>query len=77
MLNNIDNISILSLIIISTIPSLILYYEKQNVSKDKQPPLFYYIKWFVISFILIICGFSICCEKDKVENNIIVGQIPF
>jgi len=77
MLNKLDNISILSLIIISLIPSLILYYEKQNLSKDKQPQLQYYIQWFMISFTLIIFGFSIFSEKTKVENNIIVGQTPF
>lgn len=77
MLNKLDNISILALMIISLLPPLILFYEKQNLLKNKQPPLQYYIQWFVISFTLIIFGFSICCEKTKVENNIIVGPIPF
>ena len=56
MINNLDNISIFYLIIISILPALILYYEKKNYSKDKQYNIFYYIQWTLISFILIILG---------------------
>ena len=77
MLNKLDNISILALIIISLIPSIILYYEKQQLVKEKQPSLQYYIQWFIITFILIIFGLSIINEKTKIENNIIVGPMPF
>ena len=75
MINNLDNISIFYLIIISILPSLILYYEKKNYSKDKQYNISYYLQWTLISFILIIFGVSLCNDQNKVENRIIVGPM--
>jgi cytochrome oxidase assembly protein ShyY1 len=74
---NLDNITLLCLVLISGIIPGLLAYEKKSLSKDKQPSLRYYIQWFVLSFTVIIFAVSTSFEKNKVENNIIVGTPDF
>ena len=78
MISNLDNNTIISILLISSIIPIILAYEDQsNSKKNKRLSIKYYFQWFIISLIINLFSIITVSDKNKVENNILVGPPTF